>query len=459
MRFRSTLILALLFLGLGVYVYFVEFEKAAKEGEKQTLLDFAADDVARVTLTYPDREIVVERKDGAWKLTAPIEAAADETAVTNLVRAVADCEVKKTIDDPPEDLSPYGLEPPKVTVSVKLKDRDLPAIRVGKTTPVGFSTYLQRADEKKLYLTTSAFQSGMDKQVKDLRDKKILDLDEETVRLVMLQRPAGSVALRKDDGGWHVVEPVAYDADQEAVRRFLSALRSLRAKDFPSEDDADLTPFGLDHPRLTIELATAEDAAPMRILFGKESDDKSVYVKIGDRPTIYAVGEWAYRDADKNVNDFRDKKILPAEAAEVREIRVARADGETFALARGKEGAWSMKDRDTPPDAAAVDRFLTDLVDLEGYEIVAEEGGDLGQFGLAPPALTITLLGADGAEIAGAIFGSHTPQPPTKEVTAKRTGAPAVFHVREYQFSRIDKRAADFLPKPTPTATATVRGS
>jgi hypothetical protein len=459
MRFRSTLILALLFLGLGVYVYFVEFEQAAKEGEKQTLFDFAVDDVAQITLAYPDREIVVERKDDTWKLASPIEAAADETAVANLVRAVAECEVKKTIDEPPEDLSPYGLKAPKVTVKVKLKDRDLPAIRVGKTTPVGFSTYLQRADEKKVYLTTSAFQSGMDKQVKDLRDKKILDVDEAAVRRVTLRRPAGSVVLRKDDGDWRIVEPTAYDADQEAVRRFLSAVRSLRAKDFPSEDAADLHPFGLDQPRLTIELATAEDTTPTQILFGKESDGKSVYVKIGARPTIYAVGDWSYRDANKNVNDFRDKKVLPADAADVREIQVARADGETFALTRVEGGTWSMKDRDTTPDAAAVDRFLDDLVRLEGYEIAAEEAGDLGQFGLAPPALTITLLDADGAEIAGAIFGSHTPKPPTKEVTAKRTDAPAVFHVREYQYSRVDKRAADFLPKPTPTASPAVRGS
>ena len=28
-----------------------------------------------------------------------------------------------------------------------------------------------------------------------------------------------------------------------------------------------------------------------------------------------------------------------------------------------------------------------------------------------------------------------------------------VFHIRDYQFKRIDKRAVDFLPKPTPTAT------
>jgi hypothetical protein len=93
MKFRSTLVLALIFFALGAYLYLIEFERAEEETKKKTLFSFETDEVTKVELTYPDRQIIVQKKDGSWQLTAPIEAAADTVAVDNLVQAVADCEV------------------------------------------------------------------------------------------------------------------------------------------------------------------------------------------------------------------------------------------------------------------------------------------------------------------------------------------------------------------------------
>lgn len=453
MRFRTTLILALLCAGLGAYLYFVEFERVEEEGKKKTLFTFETDAVTGITLTYPDREITVKRSDGAWRLTAPIEAAADDTTVDNLVRAIAECEVKDTLDDTPEDLAPFGLDKPKVTVKVALKDRELPAIRVGKTSPVGYSTYVQRADEPKVHLTTAAFQSGMDKQVKDLRSKVILDFEDDEVRRVTLRKGAVTLVLAKAVEEWKIEQPSAYDADDAAVRGFLASLRSLRAKDFPSEDDKDLQRFGLDEPRLSVSLAVGADGATTEVLFGKEAEDKSVYVKAGNRPTIFAVGDWAYRDVDKELNDFRDKSLLAASADDVRGLDLVREDGETVSLSRDDAGKWTLRGQEAAPEEAAVDRFRDDLLGLDGYEIVTDAPPDLEQYGLGKPKLTVTAHGKDGAVLGSVRFGSHTPAPPATEYTAQRDGQATVFHIRDYQFTRLDKKASDFLPKPTPTAT------
>jgi Domain of unknown function (DUF4340) len=459
MRFRSTLILALVFLALGVYLYFVEFERAAQEGKKEKLFDFAVEDVQRVTLEYADHKITVERVNGGWKLTAPIEAKADETTVDNLVHAIADCEVKKTLDDVGEDLSPYGLDHPNVVVQVALEKRDLPVIRVGKTSPVGFSTYVQRGDEsKKVFLTTSAFKSGMEKQVKDLRNKNIVDFQADDVRRVALERGTESIVLTKTDDVWRIEKPAAYDADSSAVRNFLTSLTSLRAKDFPSEGSDDLTPFGLDAPRLAVDLAIGADGAVTRLLFGKETTDKSVYVKLGDRPTIFTVGEWGFRDADKKTADFRDKTILAAKKDDVREIRVDHEGGGAFSLKRGDDGAWKVTGADASVSEPGTDQFLDDLLSLKGYEIVTDEAGDLAQYGLEPASLKIALLDKDGKLLSAARFGKYEPKPPAAEYTAMREGSSTVYHVREYQFTRIDKSESDFLPKPTPAPTMTGNG-
>jgi hypothetical protein len=454
MRFRSTLILAIVFLGLGAYLYFVEFEKAAEEQKKETLFSFQVDDARAVALEYPDRRIELEQKDGVWWLTEPIHTPADETTVKNLLRAIADAEVKKKLGNVGEDLSPYGLEKPMATIRVTLKDRELPVIKVGKTSPIGFSTYVQRADRPEVYLTGSAFHSGMDKKVKDLRDKRILTFEDASVRRIDVSGADRDIGLSRKDDGWKLDRPRSADADSETVRSFLSTLRSMRALDFATDEPKDLSTYGLDEPRLTVTLNTGDENKPTKILVGgEEKEKKQIYVKLADRPTVYQVGDWNYRDLNKTANDFRDKTVLAFDKDSLSSVQVLRADGANFVLARSGDGKWSLEGSDTPPEQSAVDQFIGTLDHLDGYEIVTDQPQDLQTYGLASPALTITVHGPKDAVIGTVHLGSYSPNPPTTEYTAMREGKPTVFLVRELLYNRLDKRRSDLLPKPTPTAT------
>jgi hypothetical protein len=84
MRFRTTIVLILLLLGLGAYVYFVEYPKAEQEAKKKTLFEFKADDATQVSLVYDDREIVLKKSGDEWRLIKPIEVAADATGKKGL---------------------------------------------------------------------------------------------------------------------------------------------------------------------------------------------------------------------------------------------------------------------------------------------------------------------------------------------------------------------------------------
>src|SRR5713101_10097759 len=132
MRFRTTIILILLLLGLGAYVYWIEYPKAQEEAKKKTLFTIKSEDVQEIALVYADREIDLKKSGEDWHLTKPIDVAADSVAVKNLVSAITECEVKKELTDTTADLAQYGLDKPLVTVKVKLKDTALPAITVGK---------------------------------------------------------------------------------------------------------------------------------------------------------------------------------------------------------------------------------------------------------------------------------------------------------------------------------------
>jgi hypothetical protein len=452
MRFRSTLVLAILCVALGAYIYFVELERAAEEEKKETLFTFETKDVTSVALSTSDRRIELKKSEGKWRLTAPLEADADETSVDNLVKAIAECEVKRKLEDVPEDLTPYGLGDGSITVRVTLASGELPEIKVGKTTPVGFSTYVKRADKPEIFLTGSAFRSGMDKQVKDLRDKKILAFDDAQVEEIALGGTDRDVLLKKSDGKWNLERPGPYAADAATVQSFLTNLKGLRATDFPSETPENLAEYGLDTPRLTVRVSAGAAGKPIVLLVGKEKDDdKDVFVKVADRPTVYAVGSWVVRDLDKGPNDFRDKTLFAFAKDDAGAIELSRGDGETFVLKRDEAGAWKMENESAVPTASTVDRLLGDLAALKGYEIAADAPADLAAYGLAAPTLTIAVRDKEGKEIGTVLFGSYEIDS-AKQYAAMRQGQETVLRVRDYTFNQLNKKKADFLPKPTPTA-------
>lgn len=448
MRLRSTLLLAAILAGLLAYLYFVESKQVAEDEEKKaTLVEVKADDVTALTLTYGDREIALELRDGAWRMTKPVDTAADDMAVKNLLRAIAEADVKKTIDDPPADLLPFGLAPPFVTVTIGAKGAALPAIKVGKTTAVSFSTYVQRADQPKVYLTGSAFRTGVDKQAKDLRDKAIVSYAEADIDAITLTGSGGTVELAKQDGNWWIVQPARYRADNAAVRTLLSTVRNLRATDFANDNpaQADLATYGLEPPERQLTFRGANGVSA-RLDVGKETE-QGLYVKAGDRPTVFVVGKWVGTELDNGVNEYRDKTLLSFDPAAASRIAVTRADGNGFVL-ESKDRRWTLSGDEGAPNPASVDAFLGAVGHLAGTQVLAESATDLAAWGLAQPLLTIAVTGSDGSSMGTVRIGSHTPDPPATQYTAQRDGDPAVMMLGDYQFRQLDKQPDDLTRPP-----------
>ena len=115
MQFRNTIIVLVLLVIVGGYIYF--FQAGKSEEETKKLFDIKADDITRIVLKYPGQDIEVARIDGAWKRVKPIKVDADSAAVGTLTHEIADADVKRTVDDNPTDLAPFGLAKPAVTVT------------------------------------------------------------------------------------------------------------------------------------------------------------------------------------------------------------------------------------------------------------------------------------------------------------------------------------------------------
>lgn len=455
MNQRKSLLMTVVLLLLGGYIYFVEVPREQKESEEKKLVTLDKDAISEIALIYPDRALTLKKNEaGKWRITQPVEADADEPTVNNLITTVIDAEIKRTLDEAPHDLTVYGLNAPGVKLKLTLKDgKSLPLVLLGKDTPVGSSIYAQKEGEQKILLLQQILRSGLTKEVKDVRDRTILTFPDDEVSKVDIRAADREIVLRKADGGWKLEKPISAKADDTEVRTFLSNVRSIRAQDFLEDPLLEPKEFGLAPPQLEVTLTVGADNTQKTLQLGNEKSDdkggKTRYLKrAGQEKPLFLVGDWVLRDIGKTASDFRDKTVAQIAPDQAAKVEVKRQDGDTFTLTRGTDNKWTIdKTVEGTLREPALSQFVADLRELRGFEIAAENPTDLSSYGLDNPVVTISVSDKDGKKFATILTGQKA-EGETKKVFAMTEGGQTVFGLRDHVFDRINKKPVDFWEKP-----------
>ncbi len=445
MSFRNTALLGGLVALLGAYLYLVERPAAELEAETKSLLTFEPDLVTQLELTTRGQTIEAEKIDGAWIITAPIPGPADPRAIDTLVRTAAEAEQKREIEATAGELSAFGLDEPDAVLQLHVGDDALPRLAIGKGTPIGFNAYARRGGDDAVLLTGGTVRAAFMKRLADLREKTVLHFSEDEVSNVTITPRDGEVVrLDRTTDGWRLTAPIESPAAQSAVRNLFNSLRALRAEEFvaPSGPEAEAK-RGLVPPSLRLELTGTGPAVNLRVGDAVNLGDKELVAAVVEgNAQIYLVPTHVPASLATSAADLRDKTVLRADPEAVGELRVRHREGDAFRLS--KEGTtWSIPGDDRDLDPLLTQRFVSDILSLEGDEI-ADEQGNLAASGLGDPDIEIEIVSVDGAVI-GAVVARRADDEDTPAYYAAASGGGPVYTLRDFAFTRIAKRSADLL--------------
>ncbi len=111
---KTTAALFAIAAALAAFVYYCEPEREqarveAEAAEKRLFPDVEQGEIASISLRASDApEIRLERRDGRWRIVAPIEFAADTFAADGVASAITQLMSESAIEDP-RPLDVYGL--------------------------------------------------------------------------------------------------------------------------------------------------------------------------------------------------------------------------------------------------------------------------------------------------------------------------------------------------------------
>jgi Domain of unknown function (DUF4340) len=385
-----------------------KFDKTVLSLRDKTVLALDQSQVKRVEVHQGAQLIAVESEgDKGWKMVAPLEAKADNTKVNELISTINGAKVKEFVEEAPQDLAKYGLNPPHWRLTFLIgDDRAEKSLLLGAEDTAKGGLNAKRGAMDNVFLVETKLLEKLPKEASDWRDRALMAVKRDDMDRVEIRDGDSLVEVvciencgKIPDDRWQLKQPLEAKADAVKVRTLLRNLEELKAKSFLSEAAVNLAPYGLDNPATQITIRLKEKPDPVTILLGQADADKGGrYVKLAGRPAVYLIDMKDAADLMKTAPELRDLKLLAFKARDIRKIEVGQPD--VTMVFEGDGETWNQ----VQPTRAKVEghkvrSLLWKLEDLEFKEEWPTTAVAPDTHGLEQPAAAVTLWGQGGKKL------------------------------------------------------------
>ncbi len=462
--YARTIAAGLAFVALLAYIFIAgEYGRVA---DKDELFGLNVEDATRLTVEGDTAKFSLVRRGEDWFIERPFEGLANTDEAERRVKTIAELKPVGSRDVDLQD-EQFGLQTPRLTAVLEYGKGKEIRIAIGSGTPTGSEIFASVEGRDKLYILSASVLSTLDRDIEDLREKKLVRVDETDVRVISLAHGDQRLVVENrpvsGEDHWSLTAPISARADEFQTEQLVSKLVGLEARHFvgPTTDAVPAEPvaeepgaeeaadadgdvaeavdaageadagddaaseapaaqvdYGFGAPSFAVELTTAKgekisltvgrQATPDELPeVARESEYDYLYAQVSGRNEIALVRADEVENLQKEPIDLRDKAIVDLKKDNISFIKVQAKDRLSFSLKRLPDG-WHL---DTPVKAVAnamkADDLLWDISQLEAREYVDENPEDLKQYGLAIPDIVIEVHQLGGAPVKIKIGYEH----------------------------------------------------
>jgi hypothetical protein len=140
--------------------------------------------ISKVMITKGGSPLTLQKEDDVW-LILPQRYPADSDLLENLLDEISGLTLTALASES-RNYSLYELDDARrIDVEILGGDKTLRKVWVGKTAPSSRHTFVKLDDDPRVYHASGNLKSTFDKKASDLRDKKVLSIDEEITEITL----------------------------------------------------------------------------------------------------------------------------------------------------------------------------------------------------------------------------------------------------------------------------------
>jgi hypothetical protein len=441
MKISRLLIAVVILACLTGGLYWSNHHKPAEPSAKITadaappILSLRQEDISGVQIKHPGKDDVVLAKNssGTWEMNAPKQASVDEGSLSTMLSAMSPLNSERLVQDKVADPSQYGFTQPSIEFDITEKGNKSQKLLVGDDVPTGGGSFAMLQGDPRLFTISSSTKASLDQSANALRDKRLITADLNKASRIELIAKKQDIEFGRNKEDWQILKPKPLRADSFQVEDLIRKLKDARM---------DLTVSAEDNKRAASSFSAGTPVATAKVTGVSGTQELQVRKNKGDYfakssavPGVYKVSTDLGQGLDKNLDDFRNKKLFDFGFEDPSKIEMH--DGaKAYFLTKGGEDWWSDGKK---MDAATVLSFVGNVRDLSAASFVDS--------GFTTPNLEIAVTSNENKRIEKVLI-SHSGD----RYIAKRDGEPGLYVLASSSVDEIQKSAAAMKVAAPPPA-------
>ncbi len=436
-KFSSTAVAFLILILIVGYFFVFEKGKPEKEEQKSALFpDIKKEEIISLKFNYPDSTIILSKEAQNWFLIKNNKRyKADSFTINSIIENFVGLKVDSDVSDDDNSLSEYGLINPKVEVIASIENK-LYSIKIGSKSPIGSGVYLKEGSVPGVKLiAASLVWPFLDRTFNEIRDREIINLDEDRITEVKFEAGYFNQTFIKKDGRWvgdNIAENV--DINHLEIEGIVRSFSDLRVVGFESDEPQSLSKYGLDEPSAVLTLTEGE--RKIEYSFGNKKENTDYYMKLSLGEPVYLVSIHNFDQLPQKIDDIRITKLLNFRENKIANIKIVN-NKNTIILSKN-ENEWFIENSEDQIDQSKISALLAELIQLEVSEFVDDNPKDLAKYGLNAADISITL----GKNQSNSLFLGNEKD---HQVYAKKAEKNSVYLIDKYILTFLPESKDDLL--------------
>ncbi|WP_422930298.1 DUF4340 domain-containing protein [Singulisphaera sp. PoT] len=280
------------------------------------VVDLNPPEVSRLVVERDGQELTLERglsnDPNRWKMTAPVEASADNESITKILLILSKLTAQRFVADNLDKAREYGLDNPSVTVRWTISPNGMPTasegsqtktLRIGSRVPKQDALYYANLLGSPMVFTV--LEGAAIPFHEEFRSRQVVSFPMKQVDRVTLTWPDQTLAFghhptpRGGPQDWNPLpgsEKPSFDLSR--VDSLVNDLSRFRTRKFMQYKGPFPKGTGLDKPRLTLRVDLVKGTKPLFLRVGEPMNAEEFYATVdqGDAGTVFLLSGSGWPD-------------------------------------------------------------------------------------------------------------------------------------------------------------------
>lgn len=371
------------------------FEKSVYNFRDKTLLNFNTGSIQRIQVIREKKSLELKKIGEVWKISGDIRAQGDKDAIMNFLQSVQFSRVREFVDENPDSLKPYGLNPPKLKLI--LENDSTHTLSLGNLKE-GKGYFAKVNDSKNIVLVDTRLFETLSQKTVEFLDKTLLEFDEKEILELALRSENETIhVIHGENNSWNIQSPIKTSADLSTINSLFFDLKDAKINEFIKISMDIPESFGLDTPQKTFSLKMKNSKTWALKLGNRSADGQQVFAQRTGEQTVFSISKEVVDKLFRSLHDLRNKKILRFQSDEVKKVLIQTPE-KLFEL-RKNGPQWSLE----KPEKIKIEHIGNDLVwTLKGLEFssIITPSLPANLSGLNAPSFSIRLFKNNEEEVA-----------------------------------------------------------